>query len=576
MSSPVRRRAQPLVVGAAHDPAEHEADAVAAAVVQRLAEQDADSPAPARPHPVPSGRVHRSADAQHQHDAFEAAPEIDQRIRRATGSGQPLEADVRRRFEGATGRDLSRVRVHRTDEADQLNRAVSARAFTTGNDIFFSKGSYQPGSRQGQHLLAHELAHTAQSTSGVQRTIRRFALDRPDFSATTNVDIFQRGGSGNVAQFDDGTGKPLIVKVHQLIGNEVSVAGSLHAATSKKNGSSKGYSVKTPGVRLATDAEKAAIKQATLANLDPNTNPRNFVANLDSDLPVVLMLKGAGEDFKDALQNGQHLTTADDGTTSLDPKSIIHKMLCTPGPLTALAKQAPVDVLMGMSDRFLGLWNPENFMYDEATQSFGFVDNTQNRDEGFLTDIEGLSTGRNAFDMWVQHEYVTQIVSDRATIAGTMQETIESGIARTAPKQPGLSAAIRAAARDNRAAMKRWIEAGMAKGLTSLMATLKNPLKHVAGIPDHDKKLQALTNLIARRNVLKGHAPDVAWTKAEAEALKLLPAPKVPKAPKVQAPQRPTTNAPTIKPGRGGTQGGQPSRTWKTGHRWKSGVAPTG
>ena len=68
--------------------------------------------------------------------------------------------------------------MHDGSEADQLNRAVSANAFTTGNDIFFSGGSYQPGSRDGQHLLAHELAHTAQQSGSVQRTIRRFALDR--------------------------------------------------------------------------------------------------------------------------------------------------------------------------------------------------------------------------------------------------------------------------------------------------------------------------------------------------------------------------------------------------------------
>ena len=50
----------------------------------------------------------------------------------------------------------------RVQKADQLNRSVQARAFTTGKDVFFKQGEYNPGSRGGQELIAHELTHVVQ------------------------------------------------------------------------------------------------------------------------------------------------------------------------------------------------------------------------------------------------------------------------------------------------------------------------------------------------------------------------------------------------------------------------------
>ena len=39
---------------------------------------------------------------------------------------------------------------------------MSARAFTTGTDVFFASGEYRPGPSSGEELLAHELAHVVQ------------------------------------------------------------------------------------------------------------------------------------------------------------------------------------------------------------------------------------------------------------------------------------------------------------------------------------------------------------------------------------------------------------------------------
>jgi hypothetical protein len=54
------------------------------------------------------------------------------------------------------------VRVHTDENAAALTRAVAARAFTVGSDIFFSSGEYQPQTPAGAELIAHEAAHVVQ------------------------------------------------------------------------------------------------------------------------------------------------------------------------------------------------------------------------------------------------------------------------------------------------------------------------------------------------------------------------------------------------------------------------------
>ena len=91
----------------------------------------------------------------------EVHPDVQGRIDSTRGSGAGLDAGLRSRFEGDLG-PLDDVTVHTDDMADQLNRSVSARAFATGTDVYFAKGEYNPGSADGDRLIAHELAHVVQ------------------------------------------------------------------------------------------------------------------------------------------------------------------------------------------------------------------------------------------------------------------------------------------------------------------------------------------------------------------------------------------------------------------------------
>ena len=106
--------------------------------------------------------LHRYAGSQ---GAGPLDPGIGAAIESERGGGVPLPDGVRATMEGHFGTDLSAVRVHTGPRADELNQAVQARAFTTGADIFFSRGN-EPGASGPSELLAHELTHVLQQRAG--------------------------------------------------------------------------------------------------------------------------------------------------------------------------------------------------------------------------------------------------------------------------------------------------------------------------------------------------------------------------------------------------------------------------
>ena len=83
-----------------------------------------------------------------------------------SSTGQSLDASIQRAMEDRMGDSLGDVRVHTGPQAAAACEAINARAFTVGNHVAFNSGEYGPGSPEGQHVLAHELAHVRQQTGG--------------------------------------------------------------------------------------------------------------------------------------------------------------------------------------------------------------------------------------------------------------------------------------------------------------------------------------------------------------------------------------------------------------------------
>ena len=89
-----------------------------------------------------------------------------ERIQARRGAGNPIPGPLRKALELELNHDLGRVRLHDDSEADTLSKSVQALAFTTGQDIFFKAGTFNPNTRTGVELIAHEVTHTVQQAQG--------------------------------------------------------------------------------------------------------------------------------------------------------------------------------------------------------------------------------------------------------------------------------------------------------------------------------------------------------------------------------------------------------------------------
>lgn len=159
-----------LTIGAPNDRYEQEADRIAAQVVQQLH------------HPASiqrQGKLDKTIQAKsmlQRPDAIvtsEADPEVATAIDRQRGRGQSLDIGLQQSMGQAMGADFSGVKVHTDSQSDQLNKSIQAKAFTTGQDVFFRQGAYNPGKSEGQKLLAHELTHVIQQRGGTAHTMQR-------------------------------------------------------------------------------------------------------------------------------------------------------------------------------------------------------------------------------------------------------------------------------------------------------------------------------------------------------------------------------------------------------------------
>lgn len=168
---PVAATGGTLTVGHAEDRAEADADAHADRALSNLAKLTGET----HQHGPGCDHVRRavaipSGEPVVGHEGGELDTGTSAAINARRGSGAQMETGVLQRMETAFGTDLSGVRLHTDSSAARLNHAVSARAFTTGQDIFFGAGEYAPDTPGGAKVLAHEIAHTLQPASGMRRT----------------------------------------------------------------------------------------------------------------------------------------------------------------------------------------------------------------------------------------------------------------------------------------------------------------------------------------------------------------------------------------------------------------------
>ncbi|RZJ51064.1 MAG: DUF4157 domain-containing protein [Chryseobacterium sp.] len=102
--------------------------------------------------------------------------DLEGKLNNSKGSGQSLDKKTKTEMESGFGNDFSKVKIHTDSRAVQMSKELGAQAFTNGNNVYFNEGKYNPNSKEGKHLLAHELTHTVQQTGNTNK-VQRYAKD---------------------------------------------------------------------------------------------------------------------------------------------------------------------------------------------------------------------------------------------------------------------------------------------------------------------------------------------------------------------------------------------------------------
>lgn len=153
-------------IGAADDPLEHQADAVAQRILQMS---------------EPASKGVEGSTTERSLSVPELAPPLVRDVLRQ--SGKPLDPAARAFFEPRFGRDLSAVRIHADRRAAQSARAIGARAYAAGSHLVFGERQYMPKTDSGRSLLAHELAHIVQhGGDAIRRTVEMRDVGRGEQS----------------------------------------------------------------------------------------------------------------------------------------------------------------------------------------------------------------------------------------------------------------------------------------------------------------------------------------------------------------------------------------------------------
>lgn len=161
-----------LIVSEPGDQFEQEAD--------RMANQVIGMPEPRLQSNGESGLstqpLQRTKTIQAKHD--QASNQVQKSVSPLAGkvlrsSGQPLDTQTRAFMEPRFGKSFDHVRVHSDARAAESARRYRALAYTAGRDVVFGKGQYQPSTKEGKKLLAHELAHVIQQGNRGLRLSRK-------------------------------------------------------------------------------------------------------------------------------------------------------------------------------------------------------------------------------------------------------------------------------------------------------------------------------------------------------------------------------------------------------------------
>lgn len=97
-------------------------------------------------------------------------------------SGSALPNNIISEMNNKLGYDFNQVRIHLGENAKVLSNYFNAKAFASGNNIYFGANQFKPNAIEGKKLLVHELVHVIQqnSVSKIMGNAKRYHYNAND------------------------------------------------------------------------------------------------------------------------------------------------------------------------------------------------------------------------------------------------------------------------------------------------------------------------------------------------------------------------------------------------------------
>lgn len=338
--------------------------------------------------------------------------------------------DTMSKMEHAFGADFSGVRLHTDGAAAQRSADLQARAYTHGNDIHFGRGEYDPNSRQGQHLLAHELTHTIQQTGATRHDdhdvarrsplpnisrdtvgpVRRWALDKGvDLTETKTLTTVGTAQPTFIASDSNGERillKPASVSLNLLQLADIvnpSVHGTSYVKTHAVDASQQGVlvtKISDPAVAKGPKWTETGKKQSGQPQQGEDTagKARRLMAQAvsESTTPIV------AQQVVDGGKNGKELSK-EAGKGQNKDGSAMRDRLESPLFMRSAGHALATDAFTGNGDRLTG-GNMGNFM-STGRDNFTMIDNMDKMMAG-----ESFSAGQSGD--WIPTDLI-ELAQDR-------------------------------------------------------------------------------------------------------------------------------------------------------------------
>ncbi len=222
-----------------------------------------------------------------------APPEVAQTL--SASNGQPLDTNTQQFMGSRFGHDFSQVRVKTDAQAASSAQAIQAKAYTSGTDIVFGSGEYQPNTTEGKRLLAHELTHVVQQGGGQE------GVQRVDFGPTSTAPTTW---AASVTAATTSTDKTALIQ--SVIGSTITVVDVTSVSASDTSPTPSHLVPYTTASKRINYDDGLITKTAAAGGRSLRTNAGYTLHSGGNDYVILSSLSLQGNDYYETLVTLNH------------------------------------------------------------------------------------------------------------------------------------------------------------------------------------------------------------------------------------------------------------------------------